>query len=175
MEPVLTNHCRMDRQALLRANTWMSRRTRLLGWIGAGCFVALAALRLFTSGIDALVAVELAGAVAYPILGYTIPFRWTKLQLQRLQESRHSDHVDVTTVFSEEGIAHWRDGSGDPPTIYYDSVKTVAVLSGLILLWTKGRQFVLLDAARFENGTEADFWKLMNEKCPKAVPKTRRP
>ena len=33
---------------------------------------------------------------------------------------------------------------------------------------------ILLDAGRFEDGTEADFWKLMNEKRPGAVPKERK-
>lgn len=32
----------------------------------------------------------------------------------------------------------------------------------------------MLDPERFEKGTEADFWRLMNEKCPRAVPKAKR-
>ena len=41
----------------------------------------------------------------------------------------------------------------------------------LILLSSQAKLIYTLDPARFENGTETDFWRLMSEKCPNAVPK----
>ena len=56
----------------------------------------------------------------------------------------------------------------------YQNIGKILEDEPLILLKTRARQFYSLDRSRFGNGTEADFWRLMTEKCPNAVPKKHR-
>ena len=174
MEPVLTNHCQTDEASLKKAYTWTSRNTRRILLVGSAGMLLAAVLLISHSGIDPIAVILLVAPVAYLILAFTLPARFTKLQLRRMEELFQADHADSTVEFHPEEIVNNRDGSDNSTQLRYTTVKTVAVLSGLILLWTRGKQFILLDPARFENGTEADFWKLMNEKCPAAVPKKHR-
>ena len=174
MDDCLTNRCRMDKTALQKAYTWTSRNTRRILLAGAVVMLLAAILLLYRGGAGQLAVFLLILPVAYLILAFTLPARFTKLQLRRMEETFQADHVDTTVEFHPEEIVNKREGSDNTTQLRYTAIKTVAVFSGLILLWTQGKQFVLLDPARFENGTEADFWKLMNAKCPQAVPKKYR-
>ena len=172
--PVLTNRCRMDKTTLQKAYTWTARSQRRILLACSAALLLLAIFLLSRRGLEHLTLILFAAPVAYGILAFTMPARFTKLQLRRMEESFQADHLDTTVEFHPEEIVNKREGSDNTTQLRYTAIKTVAVLSGLILLWTQGKQFVLLDPARFENGTEADFWRLMNEKCPNAVPKKYR-
>lgn len=174
MEPVLINRCRTDKTALQKAYAWTSRNTRRFLLICAAMMLLLAIFLLCLKGLEPLTVILLVGPVAYGILAFTLPARFTKLQLRRMEEIFQADHADTTVEFHAEEIVNRRDGSDNSTRLRYTAIKTVAELPGLIILWTQGKQFILLDPTRFENGTEADFWKLMNEKCPQAVPKKYR-
>ena len=174
MEPTLTNRCRMDEASLKKAYTWTSRNQRRILLACSAAMVLLAIYLLWWKGLEHLTLILFAAPVAYLILAFTLPARFTKLQLRRMEETLQADRVDTTVEFHPEEIVNKREGSDNTTQLRYTAIKTVAAFSGLILLWTQGKQFVLLDPARFENGTEADFWRLMNEKCPNAVPKKYR-
>ena len=173
MEPVLTNHCRSDKTTLEKAFTWTTRVRRrvLLGF--ALVFLGLAILGRVLPASRLPILIPFLFAIVYTVLAFLLVPRATRLQLRRMEETYQSDHVDATVVFHPEELASGRDGA-EPLSLRYGSLKAVKALPGLIVLLTKTRQFILLDPARFENGAEADFWKLMNEKCPQALPKKYR-
>ena len=174
MNDCLINRCRMDKTTLQKAYTWTARSQRRILLACSAVMLLLAIFLLWRRGLEHLTLILFAAPVAYGILAFTMPARFTKLQLRRMEESFQTDQLDTTVEFHPEEIVNKREGSDNTTQLRYAAIKTVAVLSGLILLWTQGKQFVLLDPTRFENGTEADFWKLMNEKCPNAVPKGKR-
>ena len=174
MEPVLTNRCRWDEASLKKGFAWSSRKSTRQLLLLSAVFLFIAVYRLCTRGLDLIPVILLAAGIAYPIIALRLPARFTKLQLRRMEENFQTDHLDTVTAFRDGELETWQEGKAAFSRIRYDSLKTAAALSGLILLWTRSKQFVLLDPARFENGTEADFWRLMNEKCPKAVPKKHR-
>ena len=174
MDNCLINRCRTDKTALQKAYTWTSRNTRRILLAGSAGILLAAILLISHSGLGPVALILLVAPVAYLILAFTLPARFTKLQLRRMEETLQADRVDTTVEFHPEEIVNKREGSDNTTQLRYTAIKTVAAFSGLILLWTQGKQFILLDPARFENGTEADFWKLMNEKCPNAVPKKYR-
>lgn len=91
-----------------------------------------------------------------------------------MQEAFQADSLERILEFYSGELAGRRDGADSATHTRYEHIRSVKLRPGLILLWTKGRQFYMLDPERFEKGTEADFWRLMNEKCPRAVPKAKR-
>lgn len=100
--------------------------------------------------------------------------RSVKRTIQRLEEIRHVTACEETIQFLEGEMLNAVSISSDAQHIFYTSVKRLVPYRNLILVYTKARLFIMLDRSRFENGTEVDFWKQMNEKCPKAVPKMFR-
>ncbi|MBR3077525.1 MAG: YcxB family protein [Oscillospiraceae bacterium] len=65
-------------------------------------------------------------------------------------------------------------GGTEDAQVPYAEFSRIRQTPGLILLFTDEKKMILLDPERFEKETEADFWRLMNEKCPRAVPKAKR-
>jgi hypothetical protein len=174
MEPVLTNRCRWDETSLKKGFAWTSRKSTVQLLLLPVVFLVIAVYHLCAKGLDLIPIILLAAGIAYPIVALRLPARFTKLQLRRMEENFQTDHLDTVTAFRDEELETWQEGKTSFSRIRYDSIETAAALSGLILLWTRSKQFVLLDPAGFEHGTEADFWRLMNEKCPRAVPKKHR-
>jgi len=80
----------------------------------------------------------------------------------------------VSVWFEDEALSAIRAGMGEQTRIPYDSMNAILPDKDHVILWTEAKQFVVLDLSRFENGTEADFWRLMKEKCSHALPKSRR-
>ena len=94
--------------------------------------------------------------------------------LDRSEEKWHVRGFDTTIRFTDTEFIDKDSVSADENRYTYAVVKRLVPYKHLILLHTQARQFLMLDRTRFENGTEADFWRLMNEKCPDAVPKKYR-
>ena len=61
-----------------------------------------------------------------------------------------------------------------PNAIPYEQIEKILRTGTELQLCLKNKLYYILDPNRFENGTEADFWRLMNEKCSAAVPKKYR-
>ena len=95
------------------------------------------------------------------------PRQSARLQLRRQQELFGQGTMEPLTIFTEaEILGENKPLSNDLGHLQYSSLKRVRVTKRLILLITATRQFLILDRARFENGTEADLWKLLHEKRP---------
>lgn len=174
MEPVLTNHARMDRNAIKKAFSWTIRKHRLLLLVFAAlclCYAVRTTLRGHFTAWDAVLYVEAAFAL---VLCFLLPLLSCRRELRRIEEDYHTDSLETTLEFYPDEIRGSVSGAAHVTHTHYDDLKAVAKTGGLILLWSKARLFSIVDPARFENGTEADFWRLMNEKCPKAVPRAKR-
>lgn len=105
---------------------------------------------------------------------FTTVNRYVKRTIQRMEESRRVSGYDMSIRFPEDEIRIEASVSNDVQHCPYDAVKRILIAQDLILVRSRSKQFLMLDQNRFENGTEADFWRLMNEKCPKAVPRAKR-
>ena len=100
--------------------------------------------------------------------------RAAKRAVRRLQETKKRDTYSVVLRFCEEEFTAESDMGGAAQHLPYSEIRKLTRGRELIVLRTLTPMVHTLDPAGFENGTEADFWKLMNEKCPQAVPKQYR-
>ena len=103
---------------------------------------------------------------------FLLPGKSAKAQVEKIRQKNGG--IRFRTVFRPEGIGFLAPSGQETTTVSYRTVDKVVTGRDLILLFTAEKQMLLLDPGRFENGTEADFWKLMNEYCPSAVPKTHK-
>lgn len=97
-----------------------------------------------------------------------------RLELRRVEEQFQVPYFDETSFFCEEEIVTDSTVRSDQRHLSYGSIQRIIRCRETIAILTKARRFSMLDPACFENGTEADFWELMKEKCPKAVPRKYR-
>lgn len=103
---------------------------------------------------------------------FVLPGKSAKTQVEKIRQK--TGGISFRTVFRESGIGFINPTGNETTQVSYRTVEKAVPSKDLILLFTADRQMILLDAGRFEDGTEADFWKLMNEKRPGAVPKERK-
>lgn len=175
MEPILINRCRMDETTLKTAFTLISRRSRIVLLAGAGLMLALAVLLTCLGNLDLLTFILYVGAGVYAFLALRQPGRLTRLQIQRFEEAFQTDHLETWVELFADAYQSRRENAVEPSSrTQYAQIRRILEARGVIVLQTQARQFVILDAGRFEKGTEADFWKLMQEVCPTALPKSRR-
>ena len=100
--------------------------------------------------------------------------RAVRRTMRRIEETQHVREYDVTLRFEPTELVVENSLSAETGSLPYENVKSLKRREDLIVLQTLTRRVFTLDPACFENGTEADFWRLMNEKCPNAVPKKCR-
>ncbi|MCR5552418.1 MAG: hypothetical protein K6F19_04780, partial [Oscillospiraceae bacterium] len=81
---------------------------------------------------------------------------------------------DVTLRFYDTEIVTESEIGKEPRHIPYSGFRRLRRGRDVILIRTRSTLGYALEPSRFVKGTEADFWKLMNEKCPRAVPKAKR-
>lgn len=175
MEPNLKNTCHVNRRVLRKAYVQILRPQTLL--MLAICLLVLAIWVVYLLVVPEAER-ELWVTLALPILvildvvlALMTPGQNVRILMKRLQESRQIKEFESTLTFTPEEILVCFDYSQDQIRLSYKEVRKVLVSKDLLLVKTKAKQHYLLDPKRFENGTEADFWKRMNESCPKAVPK----
>ena len=175
MEAVLTNRCVMDERTLRKTYARLYRRQLLIFYVGAGLILAFAVLMtVLQGGLSPMPAFLILAAVIYLCVGLRMPKKQAMQQIRRYELDGFDTSPEVTVWFGEDELSGRREGAEDLTHIAYDSMKSILPEGDRIILWTEQKQYVVLDTARFENGTEDDFWKLMSEKCILAVPKSRR-
>ncbi len=193
---VLTNRCRFDADTLRIA---YRRNARRWCWIQYLCVAVIAAMavrftirciqalptiilllkdRNSTAGSGVLLLVltlaMYAAAIFYLVRALRAPEKGVRRRLQQLEETHHVSSFETINRLTAAEFLGEASISADLNRISYADVKRLVPCQRLILVYTQAKQFLILDRTRFENGTEADFWKLMSEKCPKAVPKKYR-
>ncbi len=182
MAPVLTNRGRFDAETLRAAyrRLWRPRfwLMLVLGLLFLGSAVWLTILYTVVYVPDlhmilCLVFIYFCGAF-YFWYAFSTVNRSVKRTIRRLEETRQVSGYDTCFRFLDEELQFEASISADVQHLSYSNVRRVLSCQNLLLLRSRSRQFLLLDRNGFENGTEADFWKLMSEKCPRAVPKKYR-
>jgi hypothetical protein len=172
---VLTNRCVMDQATIRKTYARIYRRNLMLFYLGSGLMAAFSLLLILLQGtLSPLPGFLLLAAGVYLFIGLRQPGKQAKLQLLRYEQSGGSASPEVTVRFREEELTARREGLEDPTHISYNELQSILLDGSRIILWTEEKQFIVLDPARFENGSEAAFWKLMNEKRPDLVPKNHR-
>ena len=182
MEPVLINRCWFDADTL-RAGTQRNYRKQFVlqlilcaAFLGIGIYELLRYREIFPH----LPYLLLAPAVCFLAAGFylwrtlTTVNKYVKRAIHQLEESRQVRGYDCVFRFSDTEVQMEASISGGLVHLPYASVKRIVPYRNLILVYSHAKQYFTLDQNHFENGTEADFWKLMNEKCPRAVPRAKR-
>lgn len=171
----LSNRCVMDERTLRKTYSRIFRRTLSLFYFGAGLIAAFSLLLIVLQGtLSPLPAFLLVAAALYLFVGLRMPRKQARRQIQRYEAAGSGTSPEVAVWFGPEELTGRREGFEELTHIDYDSIRSVLPAGDRIVLWTAEKQYVVLDVARFENGSEADFWKLMIEKCPLALPRRMR-
>lgn len=172
---VLTNRCVMDEATLRKTYARIYRRNLMLFYLGAGLMAAFSLLMIVLTGeLSPFPGFLLIAAALYLFLGLRQPGKQAKRQIARYENSGSGSSPEVTVWFGPEALTGRREGLEETVEIPYAGMQSIMPLKDRIILWTEEKQFIVLDTARFENGTEADFWRLMQETCSHALPKSRR-
>ena len=180
MEPVLKNRCLLNREIAAKSYVRLllprSCILILTGLIVLGIAVRHTVLDLRQHyGLRLLFLVLEYGLGIFAIyLGLSFPRRTANQVFRRVREQYQADEYERTNSFFPQEILSESSVSSDCIRLPYDNVVRITKWKGYIILHTTAQMLYMLDCARFENGTEADFWKLMNEKCPRAVPRKHR-
>lgn len=179
MEPVLINRYRFDEDSLRASYRQVLRPVQIIQLclsvflLGASIRYTLVLRELFAENLILPVMVLflylLAGLEAYRAL--TAVKRATKQALTQMETAKGVRAYDVILRFEKTELVTESELSPQPQHKSYDSFKKLRRGKELIVIRTRSRLVYALDPNRFENGSEADFWKLMNEVCPAAVPK----
>lgn len=180
--PVLLNRCHFDRQTLLKSYKQLTRTFTLIQVgialliLGLAIYYTVIYFPLFTRNPSLPVMV----ALIYLLGGVEL---WRALRaaelsvnrtLRRTRERFGVEEYDVTLRFEERELVSESSLSVEPGRLAYADFVKLKRYPELITIRTAARTLCTLDPNCFENGTEADFWRLMNQKCPSAVPKDRR-
>ena len=180
MEPVLKNSCLLNREIAAKSYVRLllprSCILILTGLIVLGIAVRHTVLDLRQHyGLRLLFLVlEYGLGILAIYLGLSFPRRTANQVFRRVKEQYRADEYERTNSFLPQEIRSESSVSSDCIHLSYDKVVRITKWKGHIFLHTSAQMLYMLDCARFENGTEADFWRLMNEKCPDAVPRKHR-
>ena len=178
MEAVLTNRSRFDADTLRTAGRRSFRPRFILLmclsilFLGGGIYSLLRYKPYFQTSPRLLLSpvIFFLGSVYYFWQACTAVNRHVKRTIRRLEESRQVSGYDCVYRFTDTEMQAESSISSDLLRFPYSSVKRLVPYRNLILVYGHTKQYFMLNQDRFENGTDEDFWKLMNEKCPKAVP-----
>lgn len=182
MEPILTNRALVDEAAVKKSMTRICRLRICVLFLNALLALGLALYNtihevfsahgdVFTSVLTVLL---YALAVVCVWLALNLPRRFTRLAMRRMEEQYQATSYEADNAFFADSFTFRSTVHPNVTQLAYGSVKKLVLCDSLILLISEAKLIYTLDRTRFENGTEADFWRLMNEKCPDAVPKKYR-
>ena len=181
MEPILTNHALVDEAAVKKSMTRICRLRVCVLLLDALLMLGMAlyfTIRGVFSSHRITISVQTvllyALAVVCVWLGVNLPRRFTRLAMRRMEEQYQAASYEADYAFFADSLTFRSTVHPNETRLAYANVKKLLICDDLILLLSQAKLIYTLDRTRFENGTEADFWRLMNEKCPSAVPKKYR-
>ena len=182
MEPCLTSRFRLDEGPVRRAFSEQFRTVRMLNLIfsavclGVGVYNLILRIRSGNYGLPQLFPTifcfVLVGFLLYQVF-VTMP-RNLKRFMERVDREIGSRDSDLIIRFYSDRFVTENSVLAEPTERSYEGLMTIMRGKTTATLVMTGRQSFSLELDRFENGTEADFWKLMNQVCPGAVPKKYR-
>lgn len=173
----LSNRCVIDETTLRRAMAAAVKGTPLLRVLRvAEPVLAVLALGLLIWAAlrkDTVTVIRMGFLVAMLVYCYLqqfvlYPRRAVKRQLLRQARDDGTLSLENYLYFKPENVANRRGEAEELLHMPYDRVKRVTSSDGLIVITTRRKNLIPLDPDGFFNGTEADFWRLMRTKAPKA-------
>ena len=180
MEPVLKNRCLLNREIAAKSYVRLLL-PRICILILTGLMVLGVAVRHTVLDLRQLygprllfLVLEYGLGILAIYLGLSFPRRTANQVFRRVKEQYRADEYERTNSFFPQEILSESSVSSDCIHLPYDNVVRITKWKGYIILHTTAQMLYMLDSTRFENGTEDDFWRLMNEKCPDAVPRKHR-
>jgi hypothetical protein len=182
MDDCLLNRCRVD-EAKMRASARFTTRTqRYLDLLIAalvliaGFYNVLRLLKTESSGFSTIIGTVVLFGLGIFLLrdAFTAADRAVRLSLERRRQQGTPEDLEITLRFGPSEIEKENSFTRKPDSFPYDQIVSILRSGDAFQMLVKTNVVYILDPDRFEHGTEADFWRLMNEKCPKAVPKKRR-
>ena len=181
MEPILTNHALVDEAAVKKGMTRTLRPRICLLFLDALLALGLALKNTLQGAFSApRVILPILTVLLYALGGLfvwialSLPHRFTRLTIRRLTEQYQAASYEADYAFFADFFTFRSTVHPNVTQLAYSSVKKLMPSDDLILLSSRAKLIYTLDPARFENGTETDFWRLMSEKCPNAVPEKYR-
>ena len=112
--------------------------------------------------VFALLSVAMGGMLAYA--NFLLPRRLAKKQEAMIREKNGG--LRMSTRFGADGVHVFGPTGEETALVSYGDFRKLTERPDLLLLVTENRQMILLDRARFENGSEAELRALLAEKCP---------
>lgn len=175
--PLLSNHFHFNEATLKKTYRQLLRPLILFQLIFGLIALGLAALNLFLHR-DSL-SQSNALMLVLPLLllgGFEV---WRALvsvrqAVKRTLQRAEVEEYDIDLRFAEDGLIIKSSLLEEPGHMAYSKLRKIKRYPELIFITTLLRKSFTLDPNGFQNGSEADFWRLMNEKCPNAVPKSHR-
>ena len=176
---LLTNRCDYDEAHLTAALgeqlRGQRRKQNIVLAIGAAlllayCVVAWFKFRDTQYLIVGAIMLVLGAALAY--LVFRMPARAARKQAARIAEVNGGKSFRI--LFRTDDIGFVNPKDEEISAVPYSRLMRIAEPNGLIVLITVEKRMLLADPRGFADGSEADFWRLMNEKCRDALPADRR-
>lgn len=178
MEPILTCRNRMNEQRL-RALEKERLRTPILlnlifaaGMLGLGVYLAVTRLDAgdlsLPTLLPPLLCLAFAGFLIYE--AFTIVNRTVAASVKNIENRTGKWETELIVEFYPDCFYTCNRDSAERNQRQYEKILEIVRGTDWISLHYDTYGCFILDPARFESGTEADFWTLMNRVCPKAVP-----
>ena len=178
----LINRCRVD-EAKMRASARATTRTqRCLDFIFAalvligGIYNVFRCVKAGSPGFSMILGtIALFGLGIFLIRdGLTAADRAVRFSLEQRKKQGIPEDLEITLRFGPSEMEKENSFTREPVSLPYDQNISILRSGDDLQMLLRNNVIYILDPVRFENGTEADFWRLMNEKSPKAVPKKYR-
>lgn len=182
MEPCLTGRFRLDEGPVRRAFTEQFRTTKTLNLVfsvfclGIGTYTLIRCLRSGSFGFYQLFPTLFCFAAAGFLLyqAFLVLPRGIRRFLELIDRDIGSRDSDLIVRFYPDRFVTENSRLAEQTDRSYGDLTDVFRGKTTVTLVMKDRKSFSLELDRFENGTEADFWKLMCAVCPDAVPKKYR-
>lgn len=101
------------------------------------------------------------------------PAKTAEAIVKKKREQYKSEQLQTEYRFYEGGVTCVMNGE-ETAEVTFDDVRRVFRTENYWVLSTFRHKMLLLSPEGFEAGDEADFLRLMKQKCPKALPKKER-
>ena len=93
--------------------------------------------------------------------------KYKKINMNRMQESYHTDSMDMSTEFTEESIIISSSVRQDPTKIYYQDISRVILTPNYYLIFTKAEQLICVFANQLQAGDRSELINFLKVKAPK--------
>lgn len=175
----LTNACEYNESVLTEALTVQLRETQrrknLIFVVVISLLLVFCLVTWIASKDSHYLVLSILCLFLYGMLYFNarfLPGRTAKLQVPRIQQKNGG--LLFQAQFLDEDITVLNPTGEESGRVPYPELEKLVETEHLILLFNRDKHMILLNRDGFRGGSEADFWRRMNEKCPAVVPEAHR-